>query len=87
MTPREPSKLDRWLVPDWRSAWRWLSVQLAAVAGLAMAWIFASPLELLQILYLIPSDIRVGLSPVVWVVVVAIVVGARLWKQRAGKAP
>lgn len=70
------------LVPDWRSSWRWLSVQLAALAGLAAGWIFASPLELMQILALIPAEVRVKLSPLVTVVVVAVVVGARLWKQR-----
>ena len=73
------------LVPDWRSAWRWVSVQLSVVAGLAVGWIFASPLELLQILSMIPPEVRRGLSPLVTAVVVAIVVGARLWKQRKPK--
>lgn len=69
------------LIPNWRDSWKWLSVQLAALAGLAAGWIFANPLELLQILYMIPAEVRAGLSPIVTVVVVAVVVGARLWKQ------
>lgn len=69
------------LVPDWRSCWKWLSVQLAAVFALLVGWIFASPLELLQILYMIPAEVRQLLSPFVTVAVVLVVVGARLWKQ------
>ena len=79
------SQIREWLkgklVADWRSSWKWLSVQLAALAGLVIGWIFASPLELLQILYMIPAEVRVNLSPFVTVAVVAVVVGARLWKQ------
>lgn len=69
------------LIPNWRDSWKWLSVQLAALAGLAIGWIFASPLELMQILYMIPAEVRVGLSPFVTAAVVATVVGARLWRQ------
>lgn len=75
------------LIPNWRDSWKWLSVQLAALAGLAAGWIFANPLELLQILYMIPAEVRVTLSPIVTVVVVAVVVGARLWKQGHPRKP
>jgi len=79
--------LNRRLVEGWRSSWRWLSVQLAGLAGLVAAWIFAEPLQLLQILSMIPAEVRVRLSPLVTVVVVAVVVGARLWKQGHPRKP
>ena len=73
--------LDARMIPNWRDSWKWLSIQLAALSALAIGWVFASPLELLQILAMIPAEVRVKLSPFVTVAVVAIVVGARLWKQ------
>lgn len=74
------------LVPNWRSAWKWASVQLAAIASLAIGWIVANPFDLLTLLNGIPYELRVKLSPFVSVAVFVVVVGLRLLKQgRAAK--
>lgn len=73
------------LVSDWRSAWKWLSVQLALVASLAVGWLFAYPEIILSTINMLPVEARAMVSPVVSFVLFALVLAARLWKQRKPK--
>lgn len=70
------------LVADWRSAWRWWSVRMAAVAGLAVTFIVAAPETFLGVLNSLPADMREKLSPVIGIAVAVLVTLTRLWKQK-----
>lgn len=48
--------LDRVLVPEWRKAWKWSSVQLAAVFSAAIAAFASQPQLLLSIVNYMPAD-------------------------------
>lgn len=71
-------KLDDWLCDNWRSAWRWLSVQFMVMTGLL--------LQVLQFAPVLPADIQKaipqpwgGLVAALWTVAGLI---ARLKGQR-----
>lgn len=72
------------LVDDWRSSWKWLSVQLAAVATFLIGWLLTYPEIILQTLNMLPSELRPWCPPLVSFGLFAVVLAARLWKQ--GKA-
>lgn len=80
------SKIEKFfedrLVPNWRSSWRWLSVHWGILTGLVAGYIWSHPLELLQIVSMVPPEVRTKMSPLVTVAVVAVAIGVRLWKQR-----
>lgn len=69
------------LVADWRSSWRWLSVQLAGLVSLVVGFIFADPEILMRLLNLLTPEARVMISPFVSLALLVVVVGVRLWKQ------
>lgn len=48
--------LDKHLVPEWRKAWKWSSVQLAALIGTAVTAFAANPQLLLSIVNFMPAD-------------------------------
>jgi hypothetical protein len=48
--------LDKHLVDDWRKAWKWSSVQLAAVFGTAITAFAANPNLMLSIINYMPAD-------------------------------
>lgn len=77
--------LDRHLVPEWRRAWKWSSVQLAALVSAAVAAFASQPQLLLSIVNYMPADPTQR-------AVAAIAIGGiaffgptvlRLWKQEA----
>jgi H+/Cl- antiporter ClcA len=77
--------LDNHLVPEWRKAWKWSSVRLAALVSTAVAAFASQPQLLLSIVNYMPADPTQR-------ALAAIVVGAvaffgptvlRLWKQGA----
>jgi hypothetical protein len=48
--------LDKHLVPEWRKAWKWSSVQLAAVISTAITAFAANPNLMLSIINYMPTD-------------------------------
>jgi len=48
--------LDKHLVPEWRKAWKWSSVQLAAIVSTAVTAFAANPQLLLSIINYMPTD-------------------------------
>ena len=48
--------LDKHLVPEWRKAWKWSSVQLAALISAAVTAFAAQPQLLLSIVNYMPAD-------------------------------
>lgn len=48
--------LDKHLVPEWRRAWKWSSVQLAAIVSAAITAFAANPGLMLQVLNYMPAD-------------------------------
>jgi hypothetical protein len=76
-------KLD----PNWKSSWRWLSMQLNVLASLLVAYVLASPEVLLTTLNQLPPEIRAYFPPMAGFVLFALVALARLWKQNHPKGP
>jgi lysozyme len=72
------------LVEEWRSAWRWASVQLAVVAGaLATAAIAAWPvLHWLIMQYVPDGPVRSVVAAFVGVIVFAVPVATRIFKKK-----
>lgn len=48
--------LDKHFVPEWRKAWKWSSVQLAALISAAVTAFAAQPQLLLSIVNYMPAD-------------------------------
>lgn len=48
--------LDQHLVDEWRKAWKWSSVQLAAVFGAGLTTFFSQPQLALSIINYMPAD-------------------------------
>lgn len=48
--------LDKHFVPEWRKAWRWSSVQFAALISTAITAFAANPQLLLSIINYLPTD-------------------------------
>jgi hypothetical protein len=48
--------LDKHLVPEWRKAWKWSSVQLAALVSTAIGALAAQPQLMLSIVNYMPAD-------------------------------
>lgn len=48
--------LDKHLVPEWRKAWKWSSVQFAAVISAAVTAFAANPQLVLSIVNYMPAD-------------------------------
>lgn len=48
--------LDKHLVPEWRRAWKWSSVQFAAVVSAAVTAFAANPGLMFQVLNYMPAD-------------------------------
>lgn len=67
---------DKRLIPDWRRAWRFLSLQISAInAAFLATWA------------LLPDDIKAGLPswlvPFAGVMLLLVGMGGRLYKQKA----
>lgn len=74
--------LENKLVAGWRDAWRWASVQLAAVAAIIAGVLTAHPEILIGLIAFLPSG---GLRLLVAAGVALVVFGAplltRLWQE------
>lgn len=51
------------LIPAWRSAWRFVSVQLGTIATILTGWLVLSPEALLHAWMLIPADLKAVIPP------------------------
>jgi hypothetical protein len=78
--------LDKHLVPEWRKAWKWSSVQLAAVISAAVTAFASQPQLLLSIVNFMPADPTQRALAAIGVGAVAFFgpTVLRLWKQGAG---
>ena len=80
--------LDNHLVPEWRKAWKWSSVQLAAVTSAAVTAFAANPQLLLSIINYMPTDTtqRALAAAAVGAVAFFGPTLLRLWKQTQAEA-
>lgn len=77
--------MTKWLIDDWRQAWRFLSVQLSALgAAASAAWIMLTDAQREALLSFLPGGN--GAAYVVLVTFVAIIAG-RLKQQRIDAPP
>lgn len=74
--------MTTWLIPDWRNAWRWWSVRAAAVAGVFGTYLLAAPETLVQVIHMLPAELRGWVPPLLGPVITAAIVMIRLWKQK-----
>lgn len=69
-------------IENWRSAWRWWSIRVAAIAGIISAVLTAHPTILLGLINMLPGGIwRTVLAAGVGTIVFVIPTLARLWNQ------
>lgn len=80
---------DRHFVANWRTSWRWFSVQTAAVSAAVGGAIAASPELLLQLVMFLPEEGWLRWALVASVVIVMFIVPtiARLWDQEEHDDP
>lgn len=78
-------KLDARLVDDWRSCYKWLSMQLAGLMGIVV-WLLAEyPAVLIstaQMWMQLPAEVRTMLGPVAGIALLLVIALARLWQQK-----
>ena len=81
-------RLRRWrsavaarVVDDWRDAWKWASVRLAALGGILTAILAAAPGFAKELWDQLPQDLRSTAPAWVPVLVFAIPIAVRLYKQ------
>lgn len=84
-------RLRRWrsavaarLVDDWRDAWKWASVRLAALGGILTAILAAAPGFARELWDQLPAEVRATLPVWAPVLVTALPILVRLYKQRGG---
>lgn len=75
------------LVNDWRRAWRWASVRLAAVASIVLAYLWAAPDQALLVLNAMPAETRAYLSPVVGIIIFIGVTATRVIHKKKDDLP
>lgn len=74
--------MSRWLIAEWRGAWRWWSVRIAGIAAIVAGVLTASPGLLLGLIGMLPQGRWRTVSAIaVALVVFVIPTLARLWKQ------
>lgn len=75
--------LDKYLVPEWRKAWKWSSVQFAALIGALVTAFASQPQLLLSIINYMPADPTQRAFAAIAVGAVAFFgpTVLRLWKQ------
>lgn len=69
------------LVDDWRNAWRWWSVRIAALFGVVATYLLAAPETLVQVINSLPAELRGWVPPVLGPLITALIVGIRLYRQ------
>lgn len=81
-------RLRRWrsavaarVVDDWRNAWKWASVRLAALGGVIVAAITGAPGFAKELWDQLPQDVRTTLPVWAPVLVTALPILVRLYKQ------
>ena len=75
---RVKEKVTNSFVEDWKSAWKWLSIQFAVLVGGLLAYASANPEQILKIVDMLPD----GWRPVItFIVVTGIPIYLRLKKQ------
>ncbi len=75
--------MDNHLIPEWRKAWKFSSVQLAAVVSMAVTAFASNPQLLLSIVNYMPADPTQRAVAAIGVGVVAFFgpTALRLWQQ------
>lgn len=68
-------------VDDWRKAWRMWSIRLNVVASAIVAYVVASPGDILYVLNQLPPAIRLPVAIVTGLAIFALVAVTRLAKQ------
>lgn len=78
--------LDKHLVPEWRKAWKWSSVQFAALISAAVTAFAAQPHLLLSIVSYMPADPTQRAFAAIAVGTIAFFgpTVLRLWNQESG---
>lgn len=77
--------MNRWLIAEWRGAWRWWSVRIAGIAAIIAGVLTAHPSLLLGLIAMLPGGVwRNVMAAGVGLVVFVIPTLARLWKQGGG---
>lgn len=51
------------LIPYWRSAWRFVSIQLGVAGTILTAWLIASPDAILHAWLLLPGELKSAIPP------------------------
>lgn len=70
------------LIPEWREAWRWWSVQLAALFAILAGLLTANPGLVLGLVGMLPSGLwRWAIAALIAIIVFVIPTLARLWQQ------
>jgi hypothetical protein len=69
------------LVDDWHTAWRWWSIRLAALFGLIATYLLAAPETLVQVINILPPELRRWVPPALGPLITGLIVGIRLYKQ------
>lgn len=69
------------LVDDWRTAWRWWSVRIGIVFGVVATYLLAAPETLVQVIHMLPAELRGWVPPVLGPALTALIVGIRLYRQ------
>ncbi len=74
----------RWhnrLVDNWRTAWRWWSIRLAALLGFVATYLLAAPETLVQVINTLPPELRGWVPPLLGPIITGAIVLVRLWRQ------
>ncbi len=91
MTEPSGQRLSPWrrlrarLVDDWCQAWRWWSIRAAALFGVVATYLLAAPETLVQVIAMLPAELRGWVPPLAGPILAALIVIVRLWKQGEGK--
>jgi hypothetical protein len=75
------SALSARLVDDWRNAWKWASVRLAALSGILTAILTAAPGFARELWDQLPAELRAAAPAWVPLLVTAIPIAVRLYRQ------
>lgn len=51
------------LIPYWKSAWRFVSIQIGIIASIGTAWLIASPDAILHAWLFLPGDLKSVIPP------------------------
>ncbi|AJP72259.1 DUF7940 domain-containing protein [Sphingomonas hengshuiensis] len=74
-------RLTARLVDNWRLAWKFWSVRIAALLGVVATYLLAAPDTLVQVIAALPPELRGWVPPLLGPALTVAIVLVRLWKQ------